>query len=39
MLAIRIRRGPFACQEPLNEGERPHLTFNSLTNAARWLAP
>lgn len=39
MLAIRIRRGPFAVQEPLREEERPHLTFNSLTNAARWLAP
>jgi len=39
MLAIRIKRGPFACQEPLHEGECPHLTFNSLTNAARWLAP
>jgi len=39
MLAVRIRRGPFACQEPLREEERPHLTFNSLTNAARWLAP
>jgi HAD superfamily hydrolase (TIGR01549 family) len=39
MLAIRIRRGPFAIQEPLHEEERPHLTFNSLANAARWLAP
>ena len=39
MLAIRIRRGPFACQEPLRDEERPHLTFNSLPTAARWLAP
>jgi putative hydrolase of the HAD superfamily len=39
ILAIRIRRGPFACQEPLRDEERPHLVFNSLTNAARWLAP
>jgi HAD superfamily hydrolase (TIGR01549 family) len=39
MLAIRIRRGPFASQEPRREEERPHLVFNSLTNAARWLAP
>jgi FMN phosphatase YigB (HAD superfamily) len=39
MLAVRIRRGPFACQEPIREEERPHLVFNSLTNAARWLAP
>ncbi|MDP8921259.1 MAG: HAD family hydrolase [Chloroflexota bacterium] len=39
MLAIRIRRGPFACQEPHHDDERPHLTFNSLPNAARWLAP
>ncbi|HZO24696.1 MAG TPA: HAD family hydrolase [Chloroflexota bacterium] len=39
MLAIRIRRGPFACQEPARPEQTPHLTFNSLTNAARWLAP
>jgi HAD superfamily hydrolase (TIGR01549 family) len=39
MLAIRIRRGPFTCQEPLRDEERPHLTFNSLPTAARWLAP
>ena len=39
MLAIRIRRGPFACQEPLRDEHTPHLTFNSLANAARWLAP
>jgi len=39
MLAIRIRRGPFACQEPASPERTPHLTFNSLTNAARWLAP
>lgn len=39
MLAIRIRRGPFASQEPRHDAERPHLVFNSLTNAARWLAP
>ena len=39
MLAVRIRRGPFASQEPLRDEERPHLVFNSLTNAARWLAP
>jgi len=39
MLAIRIRRGPFACQEPARSEQTPHLTFNSLTNAARWLAP
>jgi FMN phosphatase YigB (HAD superfamily) len=39
MLAIRIRRGPFASQEPLRDDERPHLVFNSLANAARWLAP
>jgi putative hydrolase of the HAD superfamily len=39
MLAIRIRRGPFACQEPARPEQKPHLTFNSLTNAARWLAP
>jgi HAD superfamily hydrolase (TIGR01549 family) len=39
MLAVRIRRGPFAIQEPLHDDERPHLVFNSLTNAARWLAP
>lgn len=39
MLAVRIRRGPFACQEPHRDEERPHLTFNSLPSAARWLAP
>jgi HAD superfamily hydrolase (TIGR01549 family) len=39
MLAIRIRRGPFACQAPARPEQTPHLTFNSLTNAARWLAP
>ena len=39
MLAVRIRRGPFACQEPRRAEERPHLTFNSLAAAARWLAP
>lgn len=39
MLAIRIRRGPFACQTPSHPAEQPHLTFNSLTHAARWLAP
>jgi HAD superfamily hydrolase (TIGR01549 family) len=39
MLAIRIRRGPFACQEPARPEQTPHLTFNSLANAARWLAP
>lgn len=39
MLAIRIRRGPFACQEPARPEQTPHLTFNSLTNAARWLTP
>ena len=39
MLAIRIRRGPFACQAPGRPEHTPHLTFNSLTNAARWLAP
>jgi len=38
MLAIRIRRGPFACQEPARPEQTPHLGFNSLTNAARWLA-
>jgi HAD superfamily hydrolase (TIGR01549 family) len=39
MLAVRIRRGPFACQEPGRIEQTPHLTFNSLANAARWLAP
>jgi HAD superfamily hydrolase (TIGR01549 family) len=39
MLSIRIRRGPFACQEPARPEQQPHLTFNSLANAARWLAP
>jgi HAD superfamily hydrolase (TIGR01549 family) len=39
MLSIRIRRGPFACQDAARPEEQPHLTFNSLTNAARWLAP
>jgi FMN phosphatase YigB (HAD superfamily) len=39
MLAIRIRRGPFACQEPARPEQQPHLTFNSLAAAARWLAP
>ena len=39
MLAIRIRRGPFAHQMAARSAEQPHLTFNSLTNAARWLAP
>jgi FMN phosphatase YigB (HAD superfamily) len=39
MLAIRIRRGPFAHQLHARTEEQPHLTFNSLTNAARWLAP
>jgi phosphoglycolate phosphatase-like HAD superfamily hydrolase len=39
MLAIRIRRGPFARQEPSRPEEQPHVTVNSLTNAARWLAP
>jgi 8-oxo-dGTP diphosphatase/putative hydrolase of the HAD superfamily len=39
MLAVRIRRGPFACQEPARPEQTPHLVFNSLTNAARWLAP
>lgn len=39
MLAIRIRRGPFACQQPARPEQTPHLVFNSLTNAARWLAP
>lgn len=39
MLAIRIRRGPFACQEPSRPEQQPHLTFNSLAAAARWLAP
>ena len=39
MLAIRIRRGPFACQEPARPEQQPHLTFNSLSAAARWLAP
>lgn len=39
MLAIRIRRGPFACQEPSRPEQQPHLTFNSLAQAARWLAP
>jgi putative hydrolase of the HAD superfamily len=39
MLAIRIRRGPFACQEPARPEQVPHLTFNSLANAARWLTP
>jgi HAD superfamily hydrolase (TIGR01549 family) len=39
MLAIRIRRGPFAFQEPARPEQAPHLVFNSLTNAARWLAP
>jgi putative hydrolase of the HAD superfamily len=39
MLAIRIRRGPFACQEPRDAAHTPHLTFNSLPTAARWLAP
>lgn len=39
MLAVRIRRGPFACQAPARPEQTPHLTFNSLTNAARWLAP
>lgn len=39
MLAIRIRRGPFACQQPARPEQTPHLTFNSLATAARWLAP
>ncbi|MCC7371658.1 MAG: HAD family hydrolase [Chloroflexi bacterium] len=39
MLAIRIRRGPFACQQPARPEQTPHLTFNSLASAARWLAP
>jgi FMN phosphatase YigB (HAD superfamily) len=39
MLAIRIRRGPFAAQNPARPEQEPHLTFNSLANAARWLAP
>ncbi|MGE3270327.1 MAG: HAD family hydrolase [Chloroflexota bacterium] len=39
MLAIRIRRGPFACQEPARPEQQPHKTFNSLASAARWLAP
>ncbi len=39
MLAVRIRRGPFSCQVAERPEEQPHLTFNSLTNAARWLAP
>ena len=39
MLAIRIRRGPFACQQPVRPEQTPHLTFNSLAHAARWLAP
>lgn len=39
MLAIRIQRGPFAVQKAEQPQEQPHLTFNSLTNAARWLAP
>jgi putative hydrolase of the HAD superfamily len=39
MLAIRIRRGPFVHQQPARPEQTPHLTFNSLTNAARWLAP
>jgi HAD superfamily hydrolase (TIGR01549 family) len=39
MLAVRIRRGPFACQIAERPEEQPHLTFNSLTAAARWLAP
>jgi len=39
VLAIRIRRGPFACQDPATPEQTPHLTFNSLANAARWLAP
>lgn len=39
MLAVRIRRGPFACQEPARPEQQPHLTFNSLAAAARYLAP
>lgn len=39
MLAVRIRRGPFACQAPARPEQTPHLTFNSLAHAARWLAP
>jgi len=39
MLAIRIRRGPFTHQLHARVEEQPHLTFNSLTHAARWLAP
>ncbi|MFN8636267.1 MAG: HAD family hydrolase [Chloroflexota bacterium] len=39
MLAVRIRRGPFSHQLHARPEETPHLTFNSLTNAARWLAP
>ena len=37
MLAIRVRRGPFWWQLPRHEDERPHVTVNSLSGAARWL--
>jgi HAD superfamily hydrolase (TIGR01549 family) len=39
LLAVRIRRGPFCWQCPLDAAERPHRTFPNLLAAARWLAP
>jgi HAD superfamily hydrolase (TIGR01493 family) len=36
-LALRIRRGPWCWQQPLDADELPHRTFPNLLAAASWL--